>query len=252
MITAIVVSPAARATPRCRPSRSPPPGRRQGLVASTLFTVAVTAEDANGNPDPTFTGNVTLVIGNNPVGAGVTLNGGTSVTVAAVGGTATFTNLTLNKAGSGYTLQAFSGNLAVTTTGPFNVARRPATHLVGDHSAAQLARRRQRVRRHGRRRGRRRKRGHERERERDPGAGEQCRRRPRRRCSRTGVQVAQVGPVKFVNGVATFPADLSLNNAATNYQLQVQFTPARRRQQPAHRSTRPTSPSPRARPRSWR
>src|SRR5207249_5822245 len=55
--------------------------------------VQVTALDAAGNPVPGFTGNVTVVLGNNPGGS--TLGGPTSV--AAVSGVATFSTLTLDK-----------------------------------------------------------------------------------------------------------------------------------------------------------
>ena len=49
---------------------------------------------------------VTLAIGTNP-GSG-TLSG--TVTVAAVNGVATFSNLSINKAGTGYTLTAADGS----------------------------------------------------------------------------------------------------------------------------------------------
>jgi len=51
---------------------------------------------------PTFTGNVTLTLGNNPGGS---ILGGTT-TVAAVGGVATFGTLTLDKTSTGYWLTA--------------------------------------------------------------------------------------------------------------------------------------------------
>src|SRR4029077_4077462 len=60
--------------------------------------VQVTAQDAFGNVATGFTGNVTVAIGSNP---GSSSLGGTS-TIAAVGGIATFTDLTINNAGSGY------------------------------------------------------------------------------------------------------------------------------------------------------
>jgi hypothetical protein len=47
------------------------------------------------------------------------------VTVAAVNGVATFSNLSINKAGTGYTLTATDGSLASGTSGSFNVT--PAT-----------------------------------------------------------------------------------------------------------------------------
>src|SRR5207247_1903071 len=55
--------------------------------------VQVTALDPAGNPVPGFTGNVSVVLGNNPGGS--TLGGTT--TIAAVNGVASFATLTLDK-----------------------------------------------------------------------------------------------------------------------------------------------------------
>jgi hypothetical protein len=65
----------------------------------------------------TSTANVTLAIGNNP-SAG-TLSGTT--TVAAVNGTATFSDLSINNIGVGYTLAASSTGLAGTVSNAFNI-----------------------------------------------------------------------------------------------------------------------------------
>ena len=64
--------------------------------------VQVTALDPAGNPVTSFTGSVTVALGNNLGGS--TLSGTT--TTAAVGGVATFVDLRLNKTGTGYTLTA--------------------------------------------------------------------------------------------------------------------------------------------------
>src|SRR5207244_13042445 len=64
--------------------------------------VRVTAQDALGNTATGFTGTVTVAIGANPGGG--TLAG--TASVAAVSGVATFSNVSINKAGSGYTLTA--------------------------------------------------------------------------------------------------------------------------------------------------
>ena len=82
------------------------------------FDVKVSAEDANGNVDTSFNGAVTMALDNNPGGA--TLGG--TLTVNAVNGVADFPDLTLNKAGSGYTLQATSAGLTSVDTGSFSVA----------------------------------------------------------------------------------------------------------------------------------
>jgi hypothetical protein len=62
------------------------------------------------------TDKVTLVLGTNPSGA--TLSGGT---VTVVQGVATFTGLSVSKAGTGYTLVGSSGTLTGTTSAAFNV-----------------------------------------------------------------------------------------------------------------------------------
>ena len=69
---------------------------------------------------------MSIALANDPTGA--TLGGTTSVT--AVGGVATFTGLTLNLAASGYTLSAFSGNLALGGSTAFTVSPAAATKLV--------------------------------------------------------------------------------------------------------------------------
>jgi hypothetical protein len=81
------------------------------------FTLQVLAEDPYGNVDPNFQGNMTIALDNNPTGA--TLGG--DLTVAAVGGFATFSGLTLNKLGSGYTIQATAIGLSAGTSFSFSV-----------------------------------------------------------------------------------------------------------------------------------
>jgi uncharacterized delta-60 repeat protein len=61
---------------------------------------------------------VTISLGSNPGGG--TLSGTT--TVAAVGGTATFYNLAIDKLGTGYTLTASSSGLTEATSSPFNIS----------------------------------------------------------------------------------------------------------------------------------
>lgn len=73
--------------------------------------------DALGNLDLGFAGDVTLVLGANP--AGGALSGIT--TVAASGGIATFSDVRIDRAGTGYTLIASSTGLALAETGPLSV-----------------------------------------------------------------------------------------------------------------------------------
>ncbi len=94
-----------------------------GAAISPSVTVAI--QDANGNTVTTNTSTVTLAIGTNP-GSG-TLGG--TVSVAAVAGVATFSNLSINKTGTGYTLAASDGALTGATSGAFNITAGAATKL---------------------------------------------------------------------------------------------------------------------------
>jgi len=87
-------------------------------VGTTLPTVTVTELDAYGNvATQDSTTRITLALGTNPGGA--TLTGGGAVTVSH--GVATFTGLSLNKAGNGYTLTATGGTMPKITSSSFNV-----------------------------------------------------------------------------------------------------------------------------------
>jgi hypothetical protein len=86
--------------------------------ASITPAVKVSIEDAGGNVVTTATNQVSLAIGTNP-GAG-TLGG--TVTATPVNGVATFSNLTINQTGVGYTLTASSTPaLTTATSSAFNV-----------------------------------------------------------------------------------------------------------------------------------
>src|SRR5207244_996220 len=85
--------------------------------------VQVTARDGQGNTATGFTGNVTVAIGANPSGG--TLAG--TATVAAVSGVATFSGLSIDKAGTGYTLVASSSGLTDPTSTAFNITAGAAT-----------------------------------------------------------------------------------------------------------------------------
>ena len=81
------------------------------------FGLVVSAEDPFGNVDPTFDGSVAVALLNNPGGATL---GGTLI-VTAQSGVATFSGLTLDQPGTGYTLQVSSNGLTAATTNAFNV-----------------------------------------------------------------------------------------------------------------------------------
>src|SRR5207247_1273308 len=94
--------------------------------AAIAPAVQVTALDAEGNTATGFSGNVTAALGTNPGGG--TLSG--TATVAAVAGVATFSTLSIDKIGTGYTLTAAAGALSTVSSAPFNIAAGAATHLV--------------------------------------------------------------------------------------------------------------------------
>ena len=73
---------------------------------------------------PSFTGSVTVALSSNSGGA--TLGG--TLTVNAVGGVASFSGLSIDKAGS-YTLQVTSSGLPAVTSNTVSVAPAPATQL---------------------------------------------------------------------------------------------------------------------------
>ena len=108
---AISVTPAA-ATQMAVTSQPP-----VTVLVGSKFALTVSAEDPFGNVDPTYNGSVYLALFNNPGGA--TLGG--TLNVTAQSGVATFTGLSLDQVGTGYTLQVSSTGLTAGTTSPFNV-----------------------------------------------------------------------------------------------------------------------------------
>lgn len=99
-----------------------PSNTTAGATIGPAIQVAI--QDASGAL-VNETSTVTIAIGNN-AGAG-TLSGTT--VVSAVGGIATFNNLSINKSGVGYTLTATSGGLTSATSAAFNVTAGTASQL---------------------------------------------------------------------------------------------------------------------------
>jgi hypothetical protein len=115
----IVVSPASAS--QLSYQQTPTTGTAgQALTPS----VKVTVEDAFGNPETTDSSTVAIAIASGPGGFAT----GSTTSVPAVNGVATFSNLTLDTAGT-YMLQATDGTLASATSG--NVA-------IGAGAASQL------------------------------------------------------------------------------------------------------------------
>lgn len=101
-------------------------------AAGATITPAVTvrAEDAIGNLDTNFSGQVTLAIASGP--ADGVLSGTT--TQAASGGIATFGNLSIQRAGS-YTLRASSGTLTQATSAAFQITPGPPSGATSEITA---------------------------------------------------------------------------------------------------------------------
>ncbi len=89
--------------------------------AAITPAIQVTALGANSQPSTGYTGNVTMTIEANPGGG--TLSG--TITVAAVAGVATFADLSINRAGTGFTLRAttFLPSLTIVSA-PFDITHR--------------------------------------------------------------------------------------------------------------------------------
>jgi streptogramin lyase len=96
------------------------------VTAGTPFGLAVEAEDSSGVLDSSFNGTVTVALANKPTGA--TLGGTLSVT--ANQGVATFSDLTLTQAASGYTLVVASSGVNDATTSAITVTAATASQLV--------------------------------------------------------------------------------------------------------------------------
>jgi hypothetical protein len=95
----------------------------RNTTAGATITPAVQVEvrDQFGNRVTSATNSITMAIGTNP--AGGTLSG--TKTVAAVSGVATFSDLSIDNAGTGYRLAASSSGLTGAASGLFNITATP-------------------------------------------------------------------------------------------------------------------------------
>jgi hypothetical protein len=101
-----------------------PSNASTGVAISPAVTVAV--EDSSGKTVPIDTSNVTLTLS-----SGTFAGGGNTVTVAAVNGVATFSNLVINSAGN-YTLAASDGTLTGATSHSFSIQSSQVVTTVDD------------------------------------------------------------------------------------------------------------------------
>ena len=117
--SAITVAPAAPS--QVVIGRQPP----ASVTAGSAFFMEAAIEDPFGNIVTSAVNTVTLALANHPGGSAL---GGT-LSVTPSGGVATFFGLTLNKAASGYTLQASSSGLSSATTSAMTVTPAAATQV---------------------------------------------------------------------------------------------------------------------------
>lgn len=96
-------------------------------AAGTGFGVVVTARDSLGNTATAFTGNVAVAVTSGTGKPGAALRG--STTVAAAAGVATFAGLSVDSAGTGYTLTATASGTSPATSSSFAVTVAPASQL---------------------------------------------------------------------------------------------------------------------------
>jgi len=111
-----------------------------GTTAGATFGVTVLAQDINGNTVPAFTapayGNALVGLSLN-AGNGATLGG--TLGVSAVNGVATFTGLSITRAGTGYTITAAATGLTSATSNSFSILAGPAAAIAinaGDNQTA--------------------------------------------------------------------------------------------------------------------
>jgi hypothetical protein len=99
---------------------------RTSAEAGAPITVEVIAQDIQGNTATDFAGDVTLTLGANPSGGA--LSG--TLTVAAVAGVATFSDVSITTVGAGYQLQAASGTLTSPLSAAFSITPGPGSQLI--------------------------------------------------------------------------------------------------------------------------
>ena len=109
--------------PAARLEFTPPPNATAGDPLSPA--VRVSAIDSTGSVDSAFHGTVTLTLGEHPEGAALR---GTR-TLDAVRGVTNFADLSVNRAGTGYTLVATATGVRGATSPAFDVAPAAAARL---------------------------------------------------------------------------------------------------------------------------
>ena len=125
--SAITVTPAAAS--QLVITQQPP----ASVLVNSAFGLRVAVDDTYGNVVTSASNTVKVAFANNPTGAKL---GGT-LSVKASQGVASFSGLTINKVGSGYTLQLSSSGLSSAVTNAINVTKSaPSTALSATGSVA--------------------------------------------------------------------------------------------------------------------
>src|SRR3989441_6788237 len=124
LATALVLNPAAAPPPPTAATQlaftvQPSDALVNGVISPA---VQVTAQDGAGSTVPSFSGAIRVALGTNPSSA---LLSGTK-TVTAVSGVATFSDLSINKIGNGYALQATASGLTGATSAAITITARLA------------------------------------------------------------------------------------------------------------------------------
>ena len=100
------------------------PSPRVRSSTTSASAARSTVEDQFGNLETGFDGSVTIALDSQPQQCGL---GGTT-TVTASGGVATFSGLTINNVGNGYTLMATGDGLTSPASTPINVTPIPPSN----------------------------------------------------------------------------------------------------------------------------
>ena len=105
------------------------------VPVNTGFGLQAAIEDAYGNVETSAGNTVKVALANNPTGAKL---GGT-LSLKATQGVAAFSGLTINKVGSGYTIQLSSSGLTAATTNAINVTNGSAISLASTAATARIS-----------------------------------------------------------------------------------------------------------------
>ncbi len=122
LVPALAAYVATTAAAQLAVTTQPP----SSVIAGATFGLTIAVENANGSLVTSFNGSVTIALANNPGGS--TLGG--TLTVTAQNGVATFSGLTLNRTGSGYTIQASASESTAVITNAISVTPAAASQLV--------------------------------------------------------------------------------------------------------------------------